>query len=98
MDKGAVDSAGRVRTELVRRRVSTEHEPRLRKRLREQGIAFAPFFAIAGAAREAWTLQRGPYVFAIPGTGNREHLEANVAAGALRLTPEDLARLDAVVL
>jgi pyridoxine 4-dehydrogenase len=89
----------------------------------EQGIAFAPFFAIAGAAREAggvasdggvadvarahgvseaqvriaWTLQRGPNVLAIPGTGNPHHLEANIAAAALRLSPEDLARLDAVV-
>jgi pyridoxine 4-dehydrogenase len=29
---------------------------------------------------------------AIPGTGNVAHLEENVAAAALRLTPEDLAR------
>ncbi|MFB6840486.1 aldo/keto reductase [Streptomyces sp. NPDC056361] len=44
--------------------------------------------------RIAWTLHQGPHLLAIPGTGDPAHLAANVAAGALRLTPEDLARLD----
>jgi pyridoxine 4-dehydrogenase len=92
----------------------------------EQGIAFVPYFAIAGeggargaAARAdggaegevdavarahgatpaqvrlAWTLHQGPHVLAIPGTGSLVHLEENVAAGALRLSEEELARLDA---
>ena len=43
--------------------------------------------------RLAWTLQRGPHVLAIPGTGNPDHLEANVAAAALRLAPEEMALL-----
>ncbi|WP_051789992.1 aldo/keto reductase [Streptomyces sp. NRRL S-1022] len=43
--------------------------------------------------RLAWTLQQGPHVLAIPGTGDPDHLEQNVAAGALRLTEEELARL-----
>ncbi|MFI9269600.1 oxidoreductase [Kitasatospora sp. NPDC052896] len=86
----------------------------------EQGIAFVPFFAIAGEGREegvreddeqvlavarahdatpaqvrlAWTLQRGPHVLAIPGTGNPDHLVENLAAGALRLSAEELRRLD----
>ncbi|MGW1185187.1 aldo/keto reductase [Streptomyces drozdowiczii] len=86
------------------------------------GIAFVPFFAIAGAGREsgavpeheavldvarahdaspaqvrlAWTLQQGPHVLAIPGTGNPAHLEANVAAGALRLTDDEMTRLAAL--
>jgi pyridoxine 4-dehydrogenase len=100
----------------------------------EQGVAFVPFFAIAGAAgaagagagagasgasvsgeggevlavarahgateaqvRLAWTLQQGAHVLAIPGTGNPDHLAANVAAGALRLSADEMARLDAVV-
>lgn len=46
--------------------------------------------------RIAWALHRSPNMLAIPGTGNPEHLVANVAAGALRLTAEDLARLEAV--
>ncbi|MCX4774377.1 putative oxidoreductase YdbC [Streptomyces sp. ADI92-24] len=87
----------------------------------EQGIAFVPFYAIAGEGREtgaaaaaeseavsavagahdaspaqvrlAWTLQRGPHVLAIPGTGNPDHLTENVAAAALRLTEAELRLL-----
>ncbi|MET8011106.1 aldo/keto reductase [Streptomyces sp. NPDC005271] len=86
----------------------------------EQGIAFVPFFAVAGSGREAgavaaedeavlavtrahgvtpaqvrlaWTLHQGPHVLAIPGTGNPDHLVENVAAGALRLSDDDMARL-----
>ncbi|KIQ65748.1 aldo/keto reductase [Kitasatospora griseola] len=89
----------------------------------ELGVAFVPFFTIAGAGREsgptaeehdavhavarahgasvaqvrlAWTLQQGPHVLVIPGTGDPEHLAENVAAGALRLSAEELARLDAL--
>jgi pyridoxine 4-dehydrogenase len=89
----------------------------------EQGIAFVPFFAIAGdysgtgtagadhaevhavaqahgattaQIRLAWTLQRGPHVLAIPGTGNPDHLVANVAAGALRLTQDEVSRLESL--
>lgn len=43
--------------------------------------------------RLAWTLGRGSHVLAIPGTGNPTHLEANVAAGALRLTEDEERRL-----
>ncbi|WP_406739225.1 aldo/keto reductase [Streptomyces sp. NBC_00853] len=89
----------------------------------EQGIAFVPFYSIAGTGRQAgasgaeheavravaqahgaspaqvrlaWTLGRGRHVLAIPGTGDPAHLDANVAAGALRLSEEDLAVLEAV--
>jgi aryl-alcohol dehydrogenase-like predicted oxidoreductase len=44
--------------------------------------------------RLAWTLGQGPHVLAIPGTGDPDHLAENVAAGALRLTDEEMARLD----
>lgn len=46
--------------------------------------------------RLAWTLHQGENVLAIPGTGDLVHLEQNVAAGAIQLTLEDLAALDAV--
>ncbi|MET8700636.1 aldo/keto reductase [Kitasatospora sp. NPDC004723] len=86
----------------------------------ELGLAFVPFFAIAGSRREAgpaagdreevcavarahgvsaaqvrlaWTLQQGPHVLAIPGTGDPDHLAQNVAAGALRLSEDEMARL-----
>ncbi|WP_030770046.1 aldo/keto reductase [Streptomyces sp. NRRL F-2664] len=89
----------------------------------ERGVAFVPFYSIAGTGRQAgavgddcaevlevarahgasaaqvrlaWTLQRGPHVLAIPGTGDPEHLAANVAAGALRLTAADLAVVDSL--
>lgn len=41
----------------------------------------------------AATLALSPNVLAIPGTGNPQHLEENLAAGALSLDPDDLARL-----
>ncbi|MFF5976771.1 aldo/keto reductase [Streptomyces sp. NPDC012769] len=44
--------------------------------------------------RLGWTLHQGPHLLAIPGTGDLGHLEANVAAGALELTTEELGLLD----
>ncbi|MGW4750680.1 aldo/keto reductase, partial [Streptomyces sp. NPDC004290] len=92
----------------------------LLRRCGELGLAFVPFFAIAGSGREsgpaardgeavqavarahdasvaqvrlAWTLHQGPHVLAIPGTGDPEHLEQNMAAGRLRLSEGEMARL-----
>jgi pyridoxine 4-dehydrogenase len=56
---------------------------------REHGVSPAQ-------VRLAWTLHKGPNVLAIPGTGDLAHLEQNVAAGALRLSDDDLARLDTI--
>ncbi|WP_217208382.1 oxidoreductase [Streptomyces sp. AC550_RSS872] len=94
----------------------------LLRRCGEQGIAFVPFYAVAGDTAErgattthddevlavarahgaspaqvriAWTLHQGPNVLAIPGTGNPDHLADNIAAGALRLSEDELARLNA---
>jgi pyridoxine 4-dehydrogenase len=53
--------------------------------------------ASAAQIRLAWTLQHGSHVLAIPGTGNPDHLEANVAVGALRLSAQEMARLGSVV-
>jgi aryl-alcohol dehydrogenase-like predicted oxidoreductase len=41
----------------------------------------------------AWLLARSRNILAIPGTGSLAHLEENLAAGELRLSPEDLAEL-----
>jgi pyridoxine 4-dehydrogenase len=46
--------------------------------------------------RLAWTLHKGPNVLAIPGTGDPAHLEENVAAAGLRLSDDDLSRLDTI--
>ncbi|MGR8010772.1 aldo/keto reductase [Streptomyces hypolithicus] len=89
----------------------------------EQGVAFVPYWSIAGTGREAgpsgadhdevlavgrahgvsaaevrlaWTLHRGRHVLAIPGTGNPDHLVANVAVGALRLSDDELDALDSL--
>lgn len=98
-------------------------EQELLRECGELGIAFVPFFAIAGGRQEegasaaegeavlaiaqahgaspaqirlAWTLEQGAHVLAIPGTGNPDHLVENVAAGAIRLSDEEIARLGAV--
>ncbi|MFJ3910682.1 aryl-alcohol dehydrogenase-like predicted oxidoreductase [Streptomyces sp. 2132.2] len=100
-----------------------EHEAGFLRTCGEQGIAYVPFYSIAGTGREggtggaeheevlavarahgvgaaevrlAWTLHQGPHVLAIPGTGNPDHLAANVAAGSLRLSAGDLALLGRV--
>lgn len=44
----------------------------------------------------AWLLHRSPDVLLIPGTADPEHLEANVAAGAVTLDEATLSALDAV--
>lgn len=41
----------------------------------------------------AWLLQRSPVMLPIPGTSSVEHLEENVAAGALRLTDREFDSL-----
>jgi aryl-alcohol dehydrogenase-like predicted oxidoreductase len=46
----------------------------------------------------AWLLQRSPIILPIPGTSTRAHLEENLAAARLRLTPADVAALDTVAL
>lgn len=52
--------------------------------------------ATPAQVRLAWTLQCGPHVLAIPGTGNPDHLTENIAAASLRLTPEAMSRLTAL--
>ncbi|MEU4745121.1 oxidoreductase [Actinosynnema sp. NPDC023658] len=52
--------------------------------------------ATPAQVRLAWTLHKAPNVLAIPGTGDPAHLEENVAAAGLRLTDEDMARLEAI--
>ncbi|MCU1447936.1 MAG: Aldo-keto reductase, partial [Acidimicrobiales bacterium] len=41
----------------------------------------------------AWLLARSPAILPIPGTGSVSHLEANIAAAGLELTPDEVASL-----
>jgi aryl-alcohol dehydrogenase-like predicted oxidoreductase len=43
----------------------------------------------------AWLLARSPVTLPIPGTGSVEHLEENLAAGDLRLDPDEVERIAA---
>ncbi len=49
--------------------------------------------ATPGQVALAWLLQRSPVMLPIPGTGSVAHLEENVAAAALTLSPEELQAL-----
>src|SRR5579863_4009889 len=44
----------------------------------------------------AWLLQRSPIMLPIPGTSSIDHLEENIAAASLRLTPQEYQELAAV--
>jgi pyridoxine 4-dehydrogenase len=83
---GNVSGAPSTREQTERDRAATAAAEQV---AREHGVRPAQ-------VRLAWTLHKGPNVLAIPGTGNARHLEENVAAGALRLTDDDLARLDTI--
>jgi aryl-alcohol dehydrogenase-like predicted oxidoreductase len=48
----------------------------------------------AGQLALAWVLGRGEDIVPIPGTKRRSYLEENVAAAAIELSAEDLARID----
>ncbi len=61
------------------------------------GSAAAAHDATANQVALAWLLHRSPAMLPIPGTSTIAHLEENVAAAALPLTPEELAALDAAI-
>jgi len=44
----------------------------------------------------AWILHQGDCFIPIPGTSNISHLEENIAASGTELTPDDLAKIDAI--
>ncbi|SDY88875.1 Predicted oxidoreductase [Geodermatophilus africanus] len=70
------------------------------------GDLAAPDSPVADIAREldatpsqvalAWLLHASPVVLPIPGTKSLEHLAENLGAAQLRLSDEDIARLDAL--
>jgi aryl-alcohol dehydrogenase-like predicted oxidoreductase len=54
----------------------------------------ARHFATAAQLSLAWLLQRSPVMLPIPGTSKVAHLEENVAAADLKLTPEEWDELE----
>ncbi len=50
--------------------------------------------ATVGQVALAWLLAQKPWIVPIPGTRRLEHLDENLRAANLDLTPEDLAELD----
>ncbi len=78
---------------------------------RYQGENFAANMRAAAAARElaarkgatpgqialAWLLGKGEDIVPIPGSKRREHLEENMGAADVSLTPAEMATLDAVL-
>ncbi len=69
-----------------------ERNVRLAERVRELAAAKG---ATPAQLALAWVLSRGPDVVPIPGTKRRAYLEDNAGAGAVELTADDLAQLDA---
>ncbi len=45
----------------------------------------------------AWVLAKGKDLVPIPGTKRRKYLEENAAAAVIKLTPEEVAELEAAV-
>ncbi len=45
----------------------------------------------------AWLLQRSPVLLPIPGTSSVTHLEENVGAALIELTPDHVRQLDAEI-
>jgi aryl-alcohol dehydrogenase-like predicted oxidoreductase len=45
----------------------------------------------------AWLLQKSPVLLPIPGTSKVAHLEENIAAAGLSLSPEEWAEVEAAI-
>lgn len=54
----------------------------------------AEYNATQGQIALTWLLQRSPVMLVIPGTSRVSHLEENVAAASIKLSPEEFAELD----
>jgi aryl-alcohol dehydrogenase-like predicted oxidoreductase len=81
------------------------HAPRFAGENLSQNLdRFAPFRELAAELELtpaqlalAWLLHQGDEIVPIPGTRSLEHLEANIAAAEVELTPDALARIEELV-
>jgi aryl-alcohol dehydrogenase-like predicted oxidoreductase len=78
-------------------------QPRLKGENFKKNTALVDKLAAIAAAKGctpaqlslAWVLAQGADIIPIPGTTRRRHLEENIAAVELELTPEELSQIDA---
>lgn len=95
---------GTVNTETLPENDFRKHNPRfageaeaVNRRLVDGLHRFAAARGMSNAqVALAWLLGKHPHVIPIPGTRRIGYLEQNVAAAAFRLTPAELAELDAL--
>jgi len=45
----------------------------------------------------AWLLAQKPFIVPIPGTGNVRHLQENIGASNIVMTPEDLKEIESAL-
>lgn len=76
--------------------------PRFTREAREANQSLVDLVASVADKRQAtpaqialaWLLAQQPWIVPIPATRQLQHLEENIAAAAVELTPEDLSQLD----
>lgn len=77
-------------------RFAPEHFERNLERTHELEQVAAEHNATPAQVSLAWLLSRRPFIVPIPGTKHYRYVEENAAAADLRLSSDDLARLEAV--
>ncbi len=96
---GALTGAGGLAADDFRRGLPRFADAALARNLDAvavvRGVA-AAHAATPGQVALAWLLAQGPDVVPIPGTKRVRHLEENLGALAVQLSPEDRARLEAL--
>lgn len=97
---GAVRTVGDLPENDIRRTMPRFQPENFAKNLRLVP-AFAELAREAGCTPAqfalAWVLQRAPFIHAIPGTRVPAHLEENMAANAVRLTSDLMARAEDLI-
>jgi aryl-alcohol dehydrogenase-like predicted oxidoreductase len=81
-----------------------QHDPRMQGENYERNLAIVRELTAVGASQGvsaaqvalAWLLHQGDDIVPIPGTKRRSYLEANAAAAEVRLTADDLERLQRI--
>jgi aryl-alcohol dehydrogenase-like predicted oxidoreductase len=94
LDAAAIDDSD------FRRGDDRFHGPHLAGNLRQVAVLrelAAGLGLTAGQLALAWLLARGPDVVPVPGTRHQDRLAQNAAAAAVRLTPGQLAAMDAAL-